>query len=96
MSIDLQVILDAFLYHLNDINVLNIEYSFNFFVVINSLLKSRIFDKFITIINILFDRIKILIVMIIVRNNSIKNDIVLYSKITKYLNDLTKRLKINI
>ena len=96
MSIHLQFVLDVFLHHLNDIDVLNIKYSFNFFVIINSLLKSRTFNKFIATINISFDRIKTLIVIIIARNNSIKNDIALYSKIMKCLDNLTKRLKIDI
>ena len=72
------------------------KYLFNFFVIINSLLKSHIFNKFIATINISFDRMKTLIVIIIARNNLIKNNIILYSKTTKYLNNLTKRLKINI
>ena len=96
MSIDLQIVLDAFSHHSNDIDVLNIEYSFNLFVVINSLSELRILNKLIATINISLDRMKTLIVMIIARNNSIKNDIALYSKTTKCLNDLTKRLKIDI
>ena len=96
MSIDLQIVLDAFSHYLNDIDALNIEYSFNFLVIINSLSKLRIFNKFIATIKISLDRVKILIVMIIARSNSIKNDIALYSKTTKCLDDLMKQLKIDI
>ena len=96
MSIDLQIILDEFSYHSNDIDVLNVYYSFNLFVTLNSFSKSRTVNKFIAIINISLNQMKTLIVMIIARNNSIMSDIKLYSKATRYLDKLTRRLTYEI
>ena len=68
---------------------------FNFTFALNAF-KTRTFNQFIATIINSKNRVKVLIVLIIARDNSIKNDFKLYSIATIYLDELNKSLSYEI
>ena len=85
---NIQIVSRAF-FQLINIDTFNIDFKRNINLFLFSL-KARVFTQSILSINTFNDRIKVLIVMIIVMNNLIKDDYDHYTSVRKYLDMLTQ------